>query len=485
MRIVLLNPPSISELIGNNPSVIESERGCNPPLGLLYVAAYLREHGSHEVLVVDAQVEELGYAALEQRLAPLAPFDVVGMTVMTFTLFDVMKTLRVAKKVCPQAKGVLGGPHASIFPEETCRLPGVDYVVHGEGEIPFAELVGMLGAGTDACSVKGIAFLGDDGEYVDNGVGDLIEDLDSLPFPARDLTPYSAYGSILAKRLPITTIFTSRGCPFKCSFCDRPHLGKQFRSMGAARVIEEIECCIKMGIHEFLVYDDTFTVDRRRVLDICKMIIERGLDIGFDIRARVDTMDEEMLHLLKLAGCRGVHYGIESGSEKILKVLKKGISLEKARQVLRQTKKEGIQTLAYFMIGCPTETRADIEATFRAMKEMDPDFLHLTILTPFPSTPLYLQALEEGVIDHDYWREFAANPQPSFSPPFWDGEFSRSELEQLIRRGYRLFYMRPVYMFKTLLRIESLAEFKRKAKAGIRIALMSFGRMNRREGIND
>jgi len=156
--------------------------------------------------------------------------------------------------------------------------------------------------------------------------------------------------------------------------------------------------------------------------------------------------------------------------------MKKGIYLNKAMEVFKQTKKEGIQTLAYFMIGCPTETRADIEETFRVMKELDPDFLHLTILTPFPSTPLYIQALEEGVIKHDYWREFAANPQRTFSPPFWEGEFSRSELDQLVRRGYRLFYMRPSYMFKTLLRIASFSEFKRKAKAGLRIAMMSFGK---------
>jgi anaerobic magnesium-protoporphyrin IX monomethyl ester cyclase len=260
-------------------------------------------------------------------------------------------------------------------------------------------------------------------------------------------------------------------------------LGKRFRAMSASRVVEEFEHCIQMGIHEFLIYDDTFTVNRKRVVEICETIIERKLDIGFDIRDRVDTMDNELLHLLKLAGCRGVHYGIESGSEKILKVLKKGITIDKAMEVFRQTKKEGIQTLAYFMIGCPTETLADVEETFRVMRELDPDFLHLTILTPFPSTPLYTQALEDGLITHDYWRKFATNPVLSFRPPFWEGEFSRDELDQLIRRGYRLFYMRPSYILKTLLRIASFAEFKRKAKAGIQIAVMSFGR--RKDCVHD
>ena len=180
-----------------------------------------------------------------------------------------------------------------------------------------------------------------------------IKNLDDIPFPARHLVPYKKYSSLLSKGSIVTTIFTSRGCPFQCSFCDRPHLGKSFRARSAKNVVDEIEECVNMGIHDFLFYDDTFTIKRERVLEICNEIINKRLDIAWDIRTRIDVVNEEMLKHLKKAGCQGIHYGIEAGSEKILKVLQKGITIEQAKQVFDLTRKHKIPILAYFMIGNP------------------------------------------------------------------------------------------------------------------------------------
>jgi radical SAM superfamily enzyme YgiQ (UPF0313 family) len=474
MNVLLINPPSINELRGNNPPIIETERGHNPPLSLMMLAGYLLgRNPKHRVKMLDAQVEELSYEQLEHRIREFE-FDVVGITTMTFTLIDVIETLRLAKKINPRCKVVLGGPHVNLFPEETIQLEGVDFLVIGEGEIIFSDLLDHMDEPQKLKHIKGLVFKDANGKVTHTGTPETIpeEVLDSFPFPARHLTPYKKYSSLLAKRTPVTTAFTSRGCPFNCYFCDRPHLGKHFRAHSPERVVAEFENCIELGIREFLVYDDTFTIRKQRVKEICKLVIEKKLDIGFDIRARVDTMDEEMIRLLKKAGCRGIHYGIEAGTPKILKVLRKGIDLDKAKKVFDLTNRYNIQTLGYFMIGAPTETIEDIYETFRVTRWLNPDYIHLTILTPFPGTPIYLEGLAGGAIKTDYWCEFARTVNRNFKPPHWEENFSKEELEMLVVQGYKQFYARPSYVFKKLMSIRSFGELKRHASAGLKVLFM-------------
>jgi radical SAM superfamily enzyme YgiQ (UPF0313 family) len=470
MRVLLINPPRENEIIGNNPSIIEEERGHNPPLGLLYIAAYLEKHASHEITIIDSQVEELDYASLTERIRSAKP-EIVGLTAMTMTLIDVTKTITIIKNINRDIRVVLGGPHVHLFSDETINLDNVDFLVLGEGEIGFKELLDNTNNLSALKHIPGLVFK-EDGKTVHTGRQPVLKDLDTLPFPARHLVPYEKYSSLLSKGDAVTTIFTSRGCPFKCSFCDRPHLGKAFRARSAMNVVDEIEACVKIGIHELLFYDDTFTVNKKRVLDICNEIVRRRLDIGWDIRARVDTVDEEILRHLKKAGCRGIHYGIEAGTEKILNILNKGITLSKAHQVFDLTKKYSIPVLAYFMIGNPTETKEDILSTFEVMKSLKPDYVHMTILTPFPGTKIYLDGLKNGIIERDYWREFASDPTPDFIPPIWSETFTREELNDLLIEGYRKFYLRPSYIFKRAIKTRSLSELKKKAKAGIKVFIM-------------
>jgi radical SAM superfamily enzyme YgiQ (UPF0313 family) len=270
----------------------------------------------------------------------------------------------------------------------------------------------------------------------------------------------------------VTTIFTSRGCPFRCRFCDRPHLGKSFRARSAANVVDEIQACVDLGIGEFLVYDDTFTVNRRRVIEICDEIVRRGLDIGFDIRARVDTITDQMLGRLKAAGCQGIHYGVEAGSPPILANLDKDITLEQVRGAFELTRRHRIPILAYFMIGNPGETLAEIEESFRLARELKPDYVHMTVLTPFPGTAIYTEALERGIIERDVWRDFARRPDPSFQAPHWGEHFTRDELNDLLVRGYKRFYLRPRYILKRILNVRSFAELRRKARAGMGVLEM-------------
>ena len=467
MKALLVNPPQRNMVTNNIPSVVDEERGYNPPLGVLYVAAHAREHTPHEIAVVDAVVEELDYPALKERIAGERP-DVVGVTATTFTLPDAMLTVRAVKEISPEIAVVMGGPHPYIYPSETIRLPGVDFLVIGEGEHVFSALMNNFKDKSALRGIPGLVFI-DGGEVVNTGLPPLVEDLDSLPFPARDLTPFMKYYSLIAKSQPVTTMITSRGCPYRCLFCDRPHLGKRFRPRSAGNVVDEMESCYNMGIREFLIYDDTFTVSKKRVMDICRLIKERGLDIGWDVRARVDTVNPEMLAAMKDAGCDRIHYGVEAGSEEVIKTLRKGITIEQVKRVFKQTREAGISMLAYFMIGSPGETRAQMEESLRLARELNPDYLHLSITTPFPETDLYRMGLEKGVLGHDYWRDFARDPGKDFTPAVWEEHLTREELIKMLHDGYRGFYLRPGYILKRLGNLRSFGDLKSKAKAGLKV----------------
>ncbi len=470
MKLLLINPPRYNEIIGNNPEIIEEKRGHNPPLGLLYVAAFIEKYSNHNVTVLDAQVDELSYSDLADKIKIENP-DIVGITIMTFTVLDVIKTSEIVKKICPNATIVLGGPHTHLFPNETINLPNIDFLVLGEGEYIFKDLVDAIELKKDFHNIPGIVFIENE-KIVNTGTKKQLQKLDDIPFPARHLVPVEKYNSLLTSGKTTTTIFTSRGCPFKCSFCDRPHLGKVFRARSPKNVVDEIQQCVDMNIYNFLIYDDTFTVDKKRVINICNEILKRKLNIEFDIRSRVDTIDEEMVIMLKKAGCRGVHYGIEAGTEKILKRLNKNITIDLALKVFEFTKKHNIPILAYFMIGNPGETKTDIIETFRIMKKLNPDYVHLTILTPFPGTQVYFEMLQKMMIKKDVWKEFANKPTGNFIPPHWNELFSRKQLSDLLIKGYRQFYLRPVYILKQISKIRSFKEFIKKLDAGVCVCYM-------------
>lgn len=470
MKVLLINPPQQHELRGSLPDAVGEGRGYNPPLGLLYVASFLEKRTNHAVTVLDCPVERIDHAALEAAIRKFNP-TVVGITTLTLGLIDSLQAAATVKQIDSTIKVVLGGPHVHLYPTETINQPNIDFLVLGEGEEIFAELLDALENNKQLARICGLVFKEAD-QVVNTGMRMPITDISRLPFPAREKTPYKEYSSILALRSPVTTLITSRGCPFQCAFCDRKHLGKIFRFVSARNVVDELQACVKLGIRDFLFYDDTFTINKSRVIEICMGILNRRLDISWDIRARVDTVDDEMLLWLKKAGCHGIHYGVEAGTEKILRALNKGISLDKVRQTFALTKKHKLLTLAYFMIGNPTETKADIEATFDFAKELNPNYIHLSILCPFPGTKIYAQALERGIIKSDCWREFAQAPKKDFLVPYWCENFSRKELEAWLVLGYKKFYSRPKYLWRSLIKIKNLSELKRKFRAGLKIISM-------------
>jgi anaerobic magnesium-protoporphyrin IX monomethyl ester cyclase len=468
MKILLINPPIKNIIESDMPKELESGMDFLPPLGLMYIAAYVKEKTNFDIKLLDCEVEKINYTNIQEKIKEEKP-DVVGITTMTFTLIDVIKTAKLIKEVDPNIKIVLGGPHVNIYPEETMNNKEIDFLVLGEGEQPFIDLLGHINDLNALHDIRGLVFRDNDGKVVNTGKRELIMDLDSLPTPARELTPYKKYYSIIAHQNPTTTMFTSRGCPYKCIFCDRPHLGKIFRARSAEDVVKEMEEIEKMGIKEVFIYDDTFTIDRQRVVDICNLILDKQLQLKWDIRARVNTVDEELLILMKSAGCTRIHYGVEAGTKKILTVLRKGITLEQVETAFKLTKKAGIETAGYFMIGSPTETMADIKETIKLAKRMFPDFVHFTVLTPFPATDLYFKGLNENIIKEDYWQKFSKNPQPDFKPPIWDENFTRDELFKILIDAYGQYYLNPKYILRRLKELRSWSALKNNIKAGFKL----------------
>lgn len=467
LKIVLILPPNKYSIPANMPSLIDKQRGFTPPLGLLYIASYLKKYTNHEVKIIDCQAENIDYNNLKQIIVKLNP-DIVGISAMTFALIDVIKTISLVKSINNEIKIILGGIHANLYPNETINLPGVDYVVLGEGEITFTKLIQNMNSPE---KVRGIVFKSKN-KIINTGPPELIKNLDELPFPDRDLIKKENYYTLISKKQIVTSMITSRGCPFNCIFCHRPQMGRIFRARSPKNVVDEIELCKSIGIDEILVYDDTFTVDKKRVFDICKEIRDRKIDIAWDVRSRVDTVNKDLIFSLANAGCKKIHFGIESGSQRILDILKKEITLQNIKDAFKWSKQAKLETLAYLMLGNPTETKQDIMESIKFAKSLKPDYLHIAITTPYPSTKLYDMALKQKVIDHDYWKEFAENPTQGFIPKYWEENFTHQELNDIIKKAYKSFYLNPRCIAKKILSLRSFNELKKLSKAAISLVKM-------------
>ena len=448
------------------PEEVESGRGANPPLGLLYIAASVRRLGKDHVEFVDAQAENLNDESLEKRIAASNP-DIVGITALSFTMPDVLAVCGMAKNA--DAMTIVGGPHAHIYPEETAKLENVDFVMRGEGEGSFPFLLDSIRVHEPPWDVSGAVWY-TNGKICRGPEPIPIDDLDILPHPARDMTDVNLYYSALARTSPATTMMTSRGCPYRCIFCDRPHLGKKCRYRSPANVVDEIEECLSLGIREFLIYDDNFATNRDRVVAISEEILHRDLRVIFDVRLRVTDLDDELAGMLRRAGCDRAHLRVESGDPEILKSLQKGITVDDARRAFETARHAKIRTLAYFLVGSPGETPDTVARSIKLAKELKPDYAHFSLLIPFPGTELYLNGIEKGIWKAgDPWLEFAANPRPDFLPPVWEENLSREKLVKLTLGAYRSFYRDPAYLWRRLRRIRNQGEVVRHIRTGLKI----------------
>jgi len=455
MRVCLVNP-NYRE-VEFNPAYI--------PLGLAYIAAVLRNSGRHEVKVIDAYALNLSDKKIEEALINFKP-DIVAAGSATETLKSNLKLGRIAKK--NNMLFVLGGPHPSILPEETLAFDEVDIVIIGEGEYALLDLADAIENKKDLRKVKGIMFKKTDKggkvKFIKTPTRPQIENLDELPLPARDLFPWKLYPSYTStvRKLPAMHMMSSRGCAFKCTFCGSQSLWKCARSRSPKNIVDEMEYLTKeYGIKEIYLFDDTFNLDLKRCEDICDEIIKRKLKISIRVHARVYPMTMHLLQKMKKAGVWMIYYGVESGNQEVLNDIKKGTTLKQIREAFAMTKKAGIRTFGFFMIGLPKDTKETIQDTLNLALEIDPDIVTFTILVPYPGTEAYELAIKEG-------RMKRIKPKEIWNPPTFPHKvLSDEELQKELTRIYKKFNLRPKYLIRKLLSIKTLPELKSNLIAGL------------------
>lgn len=464
MRVLLIRPPARHTVESEVPEAVEAENLSYPPLALLSLAAFLRDQSHHVCDILDAQLDHLTNEEMEEQIRAFKP-DVVGITCFTVQLVDVMHSIRASRKAGVQYV-VLGGPHINDFPKESLALEGVDAVVKGEGQQPLLELLRVWESGEVAKGIKGVIAHDDDpipeeDVYFSN-------DLDTYPIVDRTLVDYSRYYDVMGEGGIFTTMVTSRGCPYRCTFCNTPR--HRYRVQSPERVCDEIEACINLGIREIYFVDDTFNITNQRVHDLCDEIIRRGLEFSWTVRFRVKGVDRPLLEKMKAAGCSRIQLGVEQGTEEGLLRLKKDVTSREIEQAFRLCREVGVNTVAYFMIGTPVErTRQDVLDTIEYSIKLKPDFVMYNIMTPFPGTTLYDEGVRDGVLNIDPWIDFMENPTEEFKAQVWDEHFTRDELRDLLHFAYRRFYWRPTFVVSNLFQIRNVSDLTRKAKAGLRL----------------
>jgi len=456
-KIILIYPPfPMAERYGKGLAQIGT---CLPPLGLLSLGAVLENNG-YEVRVYDS---DLRNSDIEQLVAHVKEYDpdFVGIYCNTSNYHRVVNYASNIKKI-KNYPICLGGPHPVIEPEEILKNKNIDYIVMGEGELTIIEFLEFLNGKKDLFLVKGLAFKKDDGSIVVNSRRELIQDLDSLPMPARHLVEIGKYrpSPHHYKHLPMATMIVSRGCPFGCLYCaSRNVWGRNYRMRSVPKVIEEIKFLIqKYKIRNINFWDDLWGAKPGWTEEFCQKMMDEKIKISWSCERRVDTVNLETLKMMKKAGCYSIFYGIESFDQECLDAVNKGIKVEQAQKAMEFTKKAGIEVRANFILGLPNETPEKVKVMVKKICKINPDYIKFNILTPYPGTALY-QEVKKG-----RWGTFKEDPDKStgyFATFLPYGYKSFEELEGMRRYAFRKFHFRPRYIFARLKKIRSWHDIKK------------------------
>lgn len=393
------------------------------PLGLSYLSSTLRNAG-HRVTTYDADCNKnskgMDYTRLPEKYRtylkelknPENPIikeiyetlikyqpDIVGVTVMTPKAASAFTVASLVKKYNKNCHVVFGGPHATLRPDEILKNTGdVDFVVNGEGEFTFLELVNALVTKTNNFStVSGISYRYGD-KIIHNDTKGFIDNLDCLPFPDREtLLGLDTYTSE-----DMGLLMGSRGCPYNCSYCATQIWTRKVRYRSLQNILDEVMYVHhQYGTRQFTFKDDSFTVNKKRVMEFCNKLISTDIKINWDCNTRVDLVDSDLLKTMKKAGCNSIKVGIESGSERILKLMDKGITLERIEESAKLFRNVGIHWTAYFMMGIPTETKEDIKKTLELLYRIKPGFASIGVYEPFPGTRLFDIGVERGLVKRE------------------------------------------------------------------------------------
>jgi len=391
-RVVLANPPYPEDV----PQAVFI------PLGISYLAAVLEREG-FQVDVVDCQVAKFSQKDLEDKFKSLNP-QIVGVTAATVTYFPALEVLKAAKVSVPNCVTLIGGPHVTVLDDRTFTdSKDVDIVVRGEGEQTMLELARLVSEDNlnGLGKVLGITFKRN-GHVFRTDDRPFLEDIDTLPYPAHkhfDVSRYRINGKLY---MPI---ITSRGCPFNCAFCLASKMcGRGFRARNPRKVVDELEWLRDtFGAGAFAFYDDTFTDDIKRAIAICDEMKARGFDMPWDCRTRVDKISKELFNKLRSTNCQLIHFGVESGSQKMLNIMRKGTTVEQNANAIKLAKESEILVAISLVIGYPNETPEMLQQTVDFIRKNKPDYAYMCEAVPYPGTQLYDYVKELGLELSENW----------------------------------------------------------------------------------
>lgn len=455
MKIALIFPPNIYQT-----------KQSMPPLGIAWLASVLRENGFNDVVLIDSMANHYTNEEIIGLLKKEGA-DLIGISFGTQIRFSAFELARLIKKEFSKIPIIAGGPHPTLTAQDTLQnIPEIDIVVRGEGEISFLNLVKAIDSGIDFSGIKGISFRNKNNEIIHNPPELPIHDLDSLPLPARDLLPIEKYDktTILSQKRAMN-IMTSRGCPYWCVYCSTSEQwGHSIRHRSPKNVVDEIELILKdyHFIEGIRFFDDVLTMDKKRVLEICDEIHRRKLNFVWECEARANTIDQEIVSAMKGAGCEFIDLGIESGSDRILKNIKKGITVEQAIFAAKTIKNAGIGLKAFFMHGLPGETYDDIKKTVFLSRylyyNLGVEGTTQGISVIYPGTELEAIAKSSGTLARDFsWSKYYERDRSYppldpciFMPVFEQPNLTYEQIYRYVKRAKFAYFIRhPFNLLRT------------------------------------
>ncbi|MBL4623536.1 MAG: cobalamin-dependent protein [Flavobacteriales bacterium] len=444
-KVMLIVPPGTKE---ESYGRLSAAAGELPMLGLAFIAASLRDQG-HEVKVFDYEVHRQNFEQVEADIQSFRP-DVVGMTGYITNMRRCAATAELTKRLLPDAFVIIGGPQVSIFPKSGLDSPHVDLCVLSEGEVVIRNVLNVLAQGNEFSDVKGVAYRDESGEVVVNERESLVDDLDIFPSPALDLYDMNAYKPPTHVRgKKVAHLLSSRGCPFQCTFCEtKLTFGQTLRYHSIEGVIREMGGLIQQGYDSFQFYDDISTLHQPRTKELCQAIIDKGWKIQWMCFTRTNCVSDELLSLMKKAGCYLITFGAESGNDELLKMIKKQVTVAKNLIGIQLTRKHKILASSSFMLGLPTETKEQTLKTIDFAMTSGLDYAVFPILEPYPGTELWDDCKKHGEFDSS--GKYSNNLLSEESAVWIPKGRSREELEHMAQFAMMKFYFRPRQMFRMI-----------------------------------
>jgi radical SAM superfamily enzyme YgiQ (UPF0313 family) len=406
----------------------------------MYLAAVLEQDG-YEIKIIDCPVCKIDHGKLRAELSSFEP-NLIGISSITPTITSALQSARVAKEACPDSKVIMGGPHATFMDKQILsQEAAVDIVVRGEGEQTLLYLAQHLLNSENLGEINGITFRNSNGQIMQTSDRPFIQNLDELPYPAYKYLPLKKYRVFGKTDLPI---MTSRGCPYQCSFCVASQMfGGEYRTRSPKKVVDELELLRDVhGADGVSFCDDTLTLDRKRTLEICEEIKNRKIGLPWGCQTRVDQVPKEVLVKMREANCQLIHFGVESGCQKILDAVRKRISIEQCGEAIKWAKEEGIFAAVTAIIGYPGETKDTVKQTLDLIRRLEPDDAWLCTATPYPGTELRALVESMGWKMSEDWSLYNM-AQPVFENPLLPSE----EISKIRKKFYSSLYS-PRYVLR-------------------------------------